>query len=109
MRQRLAMAGGLGGFLQGIKRAGADIAIDDTEGADGGCGGKRADMARRLQLAYWSLARPHWRRPAQSSGEGGARPVCGETPQISVRIIRSRQPPPKLYATGNREGPQGAS
>ena len=33
-RDRSAMSGGLGRFLQRIERAGADVAIDDPEGAD---------------------------------------------------------------------------
>ena len=41
-----AMGGGLGGFLQRIKRAGADVAIDHAERADGRGQGKRGGMAR---------------------------------------------------------------
>src|SRR5260370_5345933 len=39
------MGGGLGGFLQRIERAGADVAIDDAEGAERCCEGEWAWMA----------------------------------------------------------------
>ena len=61
MRQRTAMGGGLGRFLQRVKRTGADIAIDDAEGADGGCGGEGGEMAGgcNWRTGHW---RPHWHR-----------------------------------------------
>ena len=42
-RERPAMGGGLGRFLQRIERAGADVAIDDAERADRGRQGKGVD------------------------------------------------------------------
>ncbi len=35
-RERTAMCGGPGGFFQRVERAGADVAIDNAEGADRG-------------------------------------------------------------------------
>src|SRR3954452_6548173 len=39
------MGGGLGGFLQRVEGAGADVAIDDAERADGGGERERGDRA----------------------------------------------------------------
>ena len=44
-RQRPAMGGGLGRFLQRVKGAGADVAIDDAERADRRREGKGAGVA----------------------------------------------------------------
>src|SRR6195952_2217787 len=74
MRQSPAMAGGLGGFLQGIKGAGADVAVDDAEGADRGCRGKRTGMAGGCS---WRTG--HWRAPigtAPAGSSGGTRSIA---------------------------------
>ena len=61
--QRPAMGGGLGRFLQGVEGAGADVAVDDTKGAErGGCG-ELSGMAGGCNWRDWSLAPPLASRP----------------------------------------------
>src|SRR5450631_4088609 len=40
------MGGGIGGFLEGVQGAGADVAVDDAKGSEGSCQWKWAGMAR---------------------------------------------------------------
>ena len=67
-RQRPAMGGGLGGFLQGVEGAGTDIAVDDTKGAECGCCGEWSGMAGRCNWrdGHWC---PHW-HPARRISRG---------------------------------------
>ena len=66
IRQRSAMGGGLGGFLQGVEGAGADVAVDDTKGAERGCCGELSGMAGgcNWRTRHW---RPHWHRARRIS------------------------------------------
>ena len=64
--QRPAMGGGLGRFLQGVEGTGADVAVDDTKGAErGGCG-ELSGMAGGCNWrdGHW---RPHWHRARRIS------------------------------------------
>src|SRR5256885_8021478 len=64
--------GGLGGFFQRIKWAGADVAIDDTERADGcGCGdGERG--ARGFSRCRGHGLAPNKRKSRLIVSSGGA-------------------------------------
>ena len=65
-----SMGGGLGRFLQGVEGAGADVAVDDTKGAEGGGGGELSGMAGgcNWRTGHW---RPHW-HPARRISRGAA-------------------------------------
>ena len=92
--QRPAMGGGLGRFLQGVEGTGADVAVDDTEGAEcGGCG-ELSGMAGgcNWRTGHW---RPHWHRARRISR--GARSTaslrrdaanCHGVPVVGLPIVR---------------------
>ena len=71
VRQRPAMGGGLGGFLQRVEGTGADIAIDDAEGADRGCCGEGGGMAGGCN---WRTG--HWRPQGTPAGHPTAHRAC---------------------------------
>ena len=72
--------------------AGADVAIDDAEGADRGCQWERAEMAGGCD---WRTG--HWRPPLASRPPDQPKgainlPVCDETPQITMGLTGRKSP-----------------
>jgi hypothetical protein len=53
VRDGAAMGGGPGGFLQRVKGAGADVAIDDPEGPERGCEWKRVGSVAGRGYGHW--------------------------------------------------------
>ena len=85
------MGGGLGGFLQRVEGAGADIAVDDAKGADRCCCRKLRWNGRRLRLAYCVTGAPIGIAPAGSAEGRDQLPVCDETSQIAMGFRMSRK------------------